>query len=185
MNIEKLKTYARRKLEGFRDWAHSFSHIQGVLDLLEDFFANMRVKVNKELLYKAAILHDLGRIKKGDHVKNCLKLIKKLDLEKKNKLIQIIKEHDYPKSKAKEIKTTEGKILWDIDNLESNGYIGLIRIQEHAKYLGKDKKWIFKEFKNVWYASPNNMHFSYTKKLMLIKKKEEKRYKEILKKLTL
>lgn len=34
-----------------------------------------------------------------------------------------------------------GKILWDIDKLESNGYIGLIRILEPVAFLGKNLKW--------------------------------------------
>ena len=181
LDIEQVRAFAEEKLRGFRDWAHSYSHVQAILELLYDFFAHVSVDgVDKDALYKAAILHDIGRLEPGDHAANSVRIMRVLDLENEDKIAQIILEHDYPKWRAHDIQTVEGQILWDVDNLESNGYIGLIRIQEHARYLGKDRDWMVRQFREVWRAEPEHMHFEYTRELMRAKKVEERRYMEVL-----
>lgn len=181
MSVEEVILYVKNILKNFKDWAHSFSHVEAVLSLLDDFFVNVNIEVNKEALYIAAVLHDIGRINGVEnHAENSVKIMNSLSLSSKDLIREIIVGHDYPKNKAHEIETLEGKILWDVDNLESNGYIGLIRVQEHAKFLGEDLKWAIKEFMEVWYAKPEHMHFGYTKYLMEKKKEEEIRYLSLL-----
>jgi HD superfamily phosphodiesterase len=177
MTVEEVLFYARELLSGFRDRAHSFYHVKAVLGLLDDFLLNVEVAVEREALYTATILHDVGYVEDVEnHALSSVRIMQALPLDNKGLIEEIILEHDYPKAKAHEIRTVEGRILWDIDNLESNGYVGLIRIQGHAKFLGKDLKWATERFFRVWRAKPEQMHFGYTAGLMQQKKEEERRY---------
>jgi HD superfamily phosphodiesterase len=177
MSVDEVLSYARELLSGFQDWAHSFSHVKAALTLLDDFLLNVEVAVEREALYIATILHDVGYIEDvEDHAPSSVRIMKALPLDNKELIEEIILEHDYPKAKAHEIKTAEGRILWDIDNLESNGYIGLVRIQEHARFLRKDLNWAIERFFQVWRAKLEHMHFGYTAGLMQRKKEEERRY---------
>lgn len=182
MSVEEVILYVKNILKDFNDWAHSFSHVEAILSLLDDFFVNVNIKgINKDALYIAAIFHDVGRINGIEkHAEKSVKIMENLQFKHKDLIGKIILVHDYPKNKAHEIETVEGKILWDADNLESNGYIGLIRIQEHAKFLGNGLKWAIEEFMGVWYAKPEHMHFDYTRNLMERKKEEERRYLSLL-----
>lgn len=178
MNVEDIIAFTKGELSDFKDWAHSFSHIAAVLALLDDFLMNVSPEgVNGDALYIAATLHDIGRIHgAANHAANSAGVVDSLPLEHKNLVREIVLEHDYPKKKAHEIRTVEAQILWDLDNLDSNGYIGLIRVQEYAKFLGKDLAWAMAEFESVWRAKPEHMHFDYTRRLMETKKAEEERY---------
>lgn len=181
MAVDEVISFVRNLLAGFQDWAHSFSHVEAVLALLDDFLLNVEVEVRKKMLYIAAALHDVGYIEDVEnHVQSSVRVMKGLPLGNKELVEKIILEHDYPKVKAHEIETVEGKILWDIDNLESNGYIGLIRVQEHAKFLQKDLNWAIERFFKVWRATPAHMHFDYTSRLMQKKLEEERRYLPLL-----
>lgn len=181
MTIDEVLTYIRRLLADYPDWAHAMAHVEAILSLLDDFFRHVKVEVRKEELYIAAIFHDAGYIEDIEtHALRSVKIMEGLPLKNKELIKTIILEHDYPKKRAHEIKTTEGKILWDVDNLESSGYIGLIRVQEHARFLGKDLKWGVDRFFKIWRATPEHMHFDYTALLMQNKDKEERRYLPLL-----
>ena len=134
-NILKVRRFAQKNSQ--QDDIHGFSHVERVYE--------MSVKLGKELnanvrvLKISALLHDVGRIKRGKHVKltnhaevsaeMALKFLRASELslsqEDIDRIVHAIRAHSFSNDVVPE--TLEAKILSDADKLDALGAIGLYR----------------------------------------------------------
>lgn len=116
--------------------AWGFSHFTRIYELSLELAKTQQIEVDKDALFAAAYLHDIGAFKPysqkdKDHsdvaIENCDKILGSADfpLRKIPLVKEIIKSHMFY-SKAKE--NIESKIFHDADTLDFMGSIGIARI---------------------------------------------------------
>ncbi|MFA6306338.1 MAG: HD domain-containing protein [Patescibacteria group bacterium] len=147
---KKLLTIAKTELDNL-DVAHRADHGLRIYEICKIISKSYK-KANLDILYAAALLHDIGYINKthNEHshesVKLAFKILTKIKFPKNNIpiVLKIIKEHDnycwvknHCKHKPKEL---EIKIFQDADRIESLGAIG----------VGRNFIWAGKYNKTMW-----------------------------------
>lgn len=160
-----------KELLGHADPAHKWDHTSRVLSRATGLA--IRYDADIEAVKLSCIFHDLGRAKGAEgHEERSAHLAEKFLIEEgcPEELIEKVKRtilrhhlshHD--------LESTEEKILWDADKLDSIGLVGLARcfleegfrkrgIEDAIEHLLKD----LSEFKNA-------MHFKETKRLAKVK----------------
>ncbi|MDD2390905.1 MAG: HD domain-containing protein [Desulfobacterales bacterium] len=141
--LDQIKTIASRLFEGARG-SHDWDHTLRVCRLCEHI--GPAEAADMDTLMIAAYLHDIGRCyqdrsegavchaDKGAQM--AWPLIRRLALSKEQKLniIHCIRSHRFRGSHAPE--TTEAKVLFDADKLDSIGAIGVARAYLFAGEIG-------------------------------------------------
>ena len=142
--FSKLRDKIKPHYEGGNN-CHEFMHTERVYNLATKIA--QKEKADLEIVKIATLLHDIAR-KKQDESKG-----KICHAEEGGKMAQeILNELDYPKDKIEEIKhcieshrfrkssitpkTTEAKVLYDADNLDAIGAIGIGRAFSFAGHVG-------------------------------------------------
>lgn len=120
----------------FEHPAWGFSHFNRIYELALELALSQQLDVDKDVLFAAAYLHDIGAFKpysqKGkDHsdvaIEHCNDILKSIDFPmKKISLVKdVIKSHMFY---VKPEENTESKIFHDADTLDFMGSIGVTRI---------------------------------------------------------
>ncbi len=132
--IEKVKS-----LIGPED-PHGLAHALRVekicLKLCEDF-----PEVDVYALRLAALLHDIGRCKEGDHAKESSRMARQIlaqsgfSAELVEKVAKIIEEHSF--SGGRKPTSLESMILSDADKLDAIGAVGIARCFMHSGKTGR------------------------------------------------
>lgn len=141
---KKLWQYAKDTLSCS---VHNMDHIERVYNLCE-IIAETEENVNSEVLYPAAILHDIARVKedadntgKIDHAIEGSLMAEKILLEQNydKEIIEKIKDciisHRF--RSGNNPKSIEAKILFDADKVDVLGAIGICRCYMYAGQFGQ------------------------------------------------
>lgn len=168
--------------KGFDHPAWGLSHFRRVYNLSIELSETQKLDVDKDALYAAAYLHDIGAFnpykRKGmDHSdvasEICEEILGSIDfpLEKISLVKDIIKSHMFY---AKSVDTVESKIFHDADTLDFMGTIGITRI---LSLVGiddwtPDLKSAIQLIQKFSKELPNSLLTQRAKKLGEIRKKE-------------
>ncbi|MFK5883554.1 MAG: HD domain-containing protein, partial [Candidatus Izemoplasma sp.] len=126
--IEKIEQYLRKKLNS-EATGHDYFHALRVAKISLNI--SEHVGGNKEIIYVAALVHDLIDHKLFEDIdKETNMLYSKLyesqfDMFEVDSIFEIINNISY--SKGKVANTLEGKIVQDADRLDALGAIGIAR----------------------------------------------------------
>ncbi len=141
--LDDIKQEAKSYFSNVRG-SHAWDHTERVYNLC--MHIGKKENADIEILKLAAILHDIGRehqdksngeichAKKGSILARKLLEKHNLDNEKINKIIHCIESHRFRGDKPP--RTKEAKILFDADNLDSIGAVGVGRAFLFAGEIG-------------------------------------------------
>lgn len=139
MNIKKIKEIVKNKLAheaSGHDYLHALRVLENTKKLITD-------QVDKDVVYTAALIHDLIDHKLEEEYTYSLEdlalLLKdELSSTQIEKVLDIIENISF--SKGKVPKSLEGKIVQDADRLDAIGAIGIARC---FSYGGKNERLIY------------------------------------------
>lgn len=204
--INQTEQFVREISKKIKTPYHGFTHVDRVRkNILKIARAE---KADLFLAEITALLHDVGRIKKGDHgdnsaiiAKKYLKQFSEIENKDKEKIIIAVQEHNKPFSNS-----FLGKLLQDADKLDGFGAMGIIRcfcggirripvdempLRHPGKSLNKERKTWYVDYKDVkstgdlfyailsWY---DLLNFDSAKKIAKPKVEFMKKYLKELKK---
>lgn len=125
--LEIVKEKSKLMMVKVKMPAHDFKHVGRVRKMALKIAK--KEKYNLFLVELAALLHDVGRFKGGDHAKisasfseKFLKKFKEINIEERKEIVKAIKVHSDPYVKGK-----LAQILQDADKLDALGAIGVAR----------------------------------------------------------
>jgi uncharacterized protein len=129
-DIDRLKTTVRRRTQGYHATGHDLSHALRVLAICNTI--GEELDADLEVLGAAALLHDLGRARKGKqkrhHSMESVKIARRIlnsagfPTQKIPLVLHAIQVHSFEDHTAP--KTAEAAILQDADRIDICGAIG-------------------------------------------------------------
>ena len=113
------------------------AHVKAVCDFsmkVADFLENKGVKVNRKLVAAGALLHDVKKLTKGDHITEGYELVKSLGFDE---VALLVKRHglQHLEDDGYEPKTWEEKIVFYADK-RCNGN-KVVSVDERFEYIKK------------------------------------------------
>lgn len=139
-NLRVVKTMWKEKLAAFaREFGHpawGYSHFERVYQLSLQIAGEEKLSVDREILYAAALLHDIGalppyRAKGIDHAERSAQVLEEIlvpmgfPLKKIGPVREAVLGHMFS---AEPPDFAEAAVLHDADTLEFMGYIGITRL---------------------------------------------------------
>jgi len=130
--LTRLGHEARKKALSYG--SHSWDHVERVHNLC--LIIGEREGADLQVLSAAALLHDIGRSKTGDHAsqsaREAAKLLKRLGMPQNltARITQAILSHSY--SGGRTPSSLEARILSDADKLDAMGAVGVYRAATFA-----------------------------------------------------
>ncbi|MBD3230061.1 MAG: HD domain-containing protein [Candidatus Lokiarchaeota archaeon] len=128
-SMSKIEIFAKNNV--VKDFLHGWSHIERVIKYAR--YVNGEVNANWDIVYCAALLHDVGHkykaenhnVKSAEMARN---LLQELEIEEKTikKVEHAILTHSRQYATDKPINI-EAKVLFDADGMDLFGSIGLMR----------------------------------------------------------
>lgn len=158
MKWDEIKKRLQRKLEKQEDFYEKnflYRHLVNVFENAKMILGKIDREIDKKLVLSAALLHDIGSIKEGDHTEEVKPVIENLfgDIfsEKEiEKIEEIIQSH---MDKEEEPDSLEAKIVQDADQLDHIGRWAVVRsfmyglfenrdVEDTIDYLHKNEKYV-------------------------------------------
>lgn len=176
--IEKTKDYVKKTLEG-EGSGHDWWHVYRVWQLAKQIGKNE--KADMFIVELAALLHDIADYKlyNGDveiGPKTAEKWLKELGIEKKyiDVIVSIIRNINFKGARVKhDIKTLEGKIVFDADKLDAIGAIGIARTFAFGGHMDREiynpnvRPYLHKSFEEYKNGKSHTINHFYEKLLLL------------------
>jgi uncharacterized protein len=171
VDIQLLRKIVKEKLENL-EGSHSFDHTERVYEK-----ANIITKQEGgdiQMVQVASLLHDIGRSIGEPHnetgIEPAKELLSMIDYpsEKRDKILYIIKNHRV--SEKHNLRSLEGKIIWDADKLDIIGATGIARAFHQAGQMGTSITKVVKWCRDRSIDNPLTFHTKTAKEIA------EKRY---------
>ncbi len=140
--IKQTADYAKKTLQG-EGSGHDWWHVHRVWQLAKRI--GRKEKADMFVVQLAALLHDIAdyKLHGGDEnigPKTAEKWLKGLDVDEKTiaKVVEIVGGINFKGAKVKhDLKTLEGKIVFDADKLDAIGAIGIARTFAFGGFMGR------------------------------------------------
>lgn len=175
--VKKVRKITKKKMLKVKGTTHAFDHIERVYKIAT--YLAKKEGADIEIVQIAALLHDIGRTLKNPHQKTgakaAIKILKRIGYpEDKTKIVyKAVLYHSL--DERKNVKTLEGKIVWDADKIDLIGILGILRIFHFRGNLFSPFDYIIKRWFKFWM---NIYKMLFTKTAKRIAKE---RYKKTLK----
>ena len=124
------------RLLGSHDFQHSLRVLKTALKIAQNY-----PQANIDVIKAACILHDIGRVKPGDHSENSSEMAREIldeigyDEKLTDHVSECIRTHSFRKGIIQD--TIEAKILFDADKLDALGAVGIARTIQYAAENGQ------------------------------------------------
>lgn len=176
--IKKTAQYARKALEG-EGSGHDWWHVYRVWQIAKEI--GKSEKVDMFVVELGALLHDIAdyKLHGGDEEiggKTARKWLKSLKLDEKSigRVVEIVDGINFRGARVKhDIKTLEGKIVFDADKLDAIGAIGIARTfafgghMRRPIYDPREKPYLHKSFEEYKNGKSHTINHFYEKLLLL------------------
>lgn len=176
--VQKTADYAKETLEG-EGSGHDWWHVYRVWQTAK--YIGKKEKADMFVVELAALLHDIAdyKLHKGDEKigpKTARKWLENLKVDKnyQDRVVDIVKGINFKGAKVKHnIKTLEGRIVFDADKLDAIGAIGIARTFAFGGNMGRgiynpnEKPHLHKTFEEYKNGKSHTINHFYEKLLLL------------------
>ena len=176
--IKKTADYAKKTLEG-EGSGHDWWHVYRVWKLAKKI--GRKEKADMFIVELAALLHDIAdyKLHGGDEeigAKKAHKWLTSLRVDKKyiDHIVDIVGGINFKGARVKHnIKTLEGRIVFDADKLDAMGAIGIARTFAFGGHMGREiynpnqKPYMHKSFEEYKNGKSHTINHFYEKLLLL------------------
>ena len=176
--IRKTADHAKETLED-EESGHDWWHVYRVWQTVK--YIGKKEKADMFVVELAALLHDIAdyKLHKGDEEigpKTASKWLESLKVDKQylDHVVDIVKGINFKGAKVKHnVKTLEGKIVFDADKLDAIGAIGIARTFAFGGHMGRaifnpnEKPYLHKTFAEYKNGKSHTINHFYEKLLLL------------------